>query len=679
MSLWGFADLHAHPASHLAFGANDLGENGIFWGKPGTRHDVPPTPADLPPCDVAGHSTDDAGPVRGGTRRAVIDTIERLGTTHHGPSGWPSFADWPKGGDILHQSMHVSWIHRAWQGGLRLMIASVTDNETLSMLWNRTYGASRPSHNPNQDYESARKQLSFLHALVAANSSWMQIARSSAEARAIVAANHLAIILGVEMDQLSVEQIVALKNEFDVRSVIPIHLTDNVFGGVAVYNDAFNTHNWFVNDYFFQVEADPSLDFHLDRPEWLKYLTNNPFWGGDLAKYGAMEPQDVDDSTYANLHYAERRGHKNARGLNSGPMVQLMREGLLIDVAHMSEKSQSGAIDLATNYHYPMMNSHTGLRPDVGRASDERAMKRGQAQRIASLGGVLGFGTQGRNSLTPWLDEFGDALNAMGNRGVALGTDMNGYAPQFARSEIAVNYPIDVAARSAAAAGASAENLDRSVVGTKTFDFTTDGVGHYGMLPDFLQALSQHPGAHDKVEALFRSAEDVVQMWERVEASSFWVGQAQLQHGWRWCNKCQGLYYGPNTDSRCPAGGAHEVPANSRSWDYGVSQAPLDDANHQSFWHWCNKCQGMFYGEGTGSHCPRGGPHASPTVSGSSSYTLAHGIGEQANWQSNWLWCNKCQGLFYGDVNGSRCPAGGTHASAAESNSWNYCVAHSGY
>ena len=29
------------------------------------------------------------------------------------------------------------------------------------------------------------------------------------------------------------------------------------------------------------------------------------------------------------------------------------------------------------------------------------------------------------------------------------------------------------------------------------------------------------------------------------------------QDGWRWCSKCQGLFFGDNPGSKCPAGGAH--------------------------------------------------------------------------------------------------------------------------
>src|SRR5437773_11805072 len=35
VALWGFADLHTHPASHISFGGNQNAEGGIMWGNPG--------------------------------------------------------------------------------------------------------------------------------------------------------------------------------------------------------------------------------------------------------------------------------------------------------------------------------------------------------------------------------------------------------------------------------------------------------------------------------------------------------------------------------------------------------------------------------------------------------------------------------------------------------------------
>lgn len=41
-----------------------------------------------------------------------------------------------------------------------------------------------------------------------------------------------------------------------------------------------------------------------------------------------------------------------------------------------------------------------------------------------------------------------------------------------------------------------------------------------------------------------------------------------VQGGWKWCHKCQGMFYGPHGDSgRCPVGGTHEGVG---SYDYEI-------------------------------------------------------------------------------------------------------------
>ena len=84
----------------------------------------------------------------------------------------------------------------------------------------------------------------------------------------------------------------------------------------------------------------------------------------------------------------------------------------------------------------------------------------------------------------------------------------------------------------------------------------------------------------------------------------------------------------------------------------------------QADWRYCNKCQGLFFGGGlANSRCPAGGTHAAPQQSGSGNYSLWHNVVAAPHVQSDWRWCNKCQGLFYGlSVAASRCPAGSTHA-----------------
>jgi microsomal dipeptidase-like Zn-dependent dipeptidase len=380
-SLIGWADLHAHPASHLAFG-------GVFHGSPGMGlRDSDPT-RDMPECSPDKHAGFDADGVRDELRKRIVRVIDAKTGLRHGPHGPPTYRDWPHSQSLIHQQMHVRMIRRAYEAGLRVMIASVTDNQVLEKLFARTGfnigGNTVRDPDSGREYDSAVRQIEFIRRFVQANSDWMQIVRTPQEARDAIRNNKLAIILGVEMDSLSVAQIVSLIDRYDVRSVIPIHLADNPhFGGTAVYDDAFNTLNWYLNNYFFGVETDPQLRVRLGVPQKLV--------SGDM---GAIKPEPADVDPYVSLRF-RGQGFKNALGLtNPDGIKRLMQKGILLDVAHMSERTTADVLRIAESFNYPLINSHSGLRDGQERAESERAMMRQHATRMARLGGVLGLGTE---------------------------------------------------------------------------------------------------------------------------------------------------------------------------------------------------------------------------------------------------------------------------------------------
>ena len=176
--------------------------------------------------------------------------------------------------------------------------------------------------------------------------------------------------------------------------------------------------------------------------------------------------------------------------------------------------------------------------------------------------------------------------------------------------------------------------------------------------------------------AVFRGVDD--QIHEIQWTAPGW-DTAMRQEGWRWCNKCQGLFFGPEVAaSSCPAGGTHAPPEQTGSYDY---QLPFDvsgDLRAQGGWRWCNKCQGLYFGPSVaGSRCPAGGPHAAADQSGSADYGLPHGMTGGTSRQPGWRWCNKCQGLYYGpNVGAARCPAGDAHAPFEVTGSLDYVVPH---
>jgi hypothetical protein len=148
-----------------------------------------------------------------------------------------------------------------------------------------------------------------------------------------------------------------------------------------------------------------------------------------------------------------------------------------------------------------------------------------------------------------------------------------------------------------------------------------------------------------------------------VNKDPLWLADAavpsQAQNNWWYCDKCKGMYFKGSAGSPgpCPAGGTHDTVLNIL--DYRIR---LDNptAPGQHGWKWCQNCQGFLGTNQPTSHCPAG---AGATHDGSQSgdYTLNNGTPAPCE-LSNWFWCNKCQGLFYGINNTTGpCPAGTTH------------------
>jgi hypothetical protein len=165
-------------------------------------------------------------------------------------------------------------------------------------------------------------------------------------------------------------------------------------------------------------------------------------------------------------------GHANVRGLNEYGRIllqEMMRRGLLIDIDHMSQKSTDTALDLAERHDYPVVSSHAWFRDlsfsadvefheddpqhygtaDVHKVANEVGKRADQVERIGRLGGIVApILNQGdvmdfaniipeqahkvpescAGSSTAWATSYLYAVEKMGGRGVAIGSDVNGAA-----------------------------------------------------------------------------------------------------------------------------------------------------------------------------------------------------------------------------------------------------------
>ncbi|HEY9353924.1 MAG TPA: Coagulation factor 5/8 type domain-containing protein, partial [Nocardioides sp.] len=53
---------------------------------------------------------------------------------------------------------------------------------------------------------------------------------------------------------------------------------------------------------------------------------------------------------------------------------------------------------------------------------------------------------------------------------------------------------------------------DRQVTGQRIWDYNTDGVAHYGMIPDYLEDL-RLTGGQDVIDDIIRGSESYLRTW----------------------------------------------------------------------------------------------------------------------------------------------------------------------
>ncbi|GMU59446.1 MAG: hypothetical protein AMXMBFR34_12090 [Myxococcaceae bacterium] len=545
MSLFGYADLHCHPMSHLGFGGATIKVSAttrrLFWGLPDNGLSATPDPVYSLPCCQPSHLFRQLLPV-------IVDP-------KHG-DGFPKF-DWPAHDTVLHQQMYFEWMKRAWEGGLRLICALAVHNRLLASMFDYPQGTDL------SDTAAIKAQVSEMKRFASRHHKWMEVVTSADQARAAIANGKLAVVLGIEVDTLgewraaadtSLPRIEALLSSLyadGVRTITPIHLANNAFGGCAIYDDQFNLLHHFLGQNlqhrFLDVRAGavPGVEYLLGQATgprvmvnaYLELLRSRPRPATvqlDYPDYAAKNP-----ACSANAEGLTPMGHLFLKAM--------MKRGMLIDTDHMSELARDGALTLAENHVYPLYSSHTALRDlALSRAEASPATFAGiahegmltlkQLERLRDLGGVIAPITNlgptkshgglpvtpphdVRNTSLSWMNGYSYAVEKMaGKGGVAMGTDFNGMlkqpGPRFRDGNV-----IGPGAR---VLYSPAGQLKLYELGDKQFDFNEVGLAHYGLLPDFLldvdNVMPKGPAGENATATLFRSAEAFCAMWKACEA-----------------------------------------------------------------------------------------------------------------------------------------------------------------
>jgi microsomal dipeptidase-like Zn-dependent dipeptidase len=436
----------------------------------------------------------------------------------HSPEGWPSFAGWPRDESQTHEGTYWKWIERAWRSGLRIMVNDLVENRALCELYPL-------KQNNCNEMVSAYKQAEDMYALQdyidaqfgGPGKGFLRIVKSPAEARQVINAGKLAMVLGVEVSEIldcgklndiprcTPEQIDAELDRLQsigVRSLFPIHKFDNAIGGVKFDSGTtgvlVNTGNKYATGEFWAAD-------HCDDPDHDNEPTNPTGEHAELI-YTLFGPALTQPLLQGQLPVYPPAPLCNPEGLT--PLGEylirsMMRRGMIVETDHMSMRARRDTLAIleAAGYH-GVIASHSWGDP-------------GSQKRIQKLGGLVGPISHEAHGFA---EEWREARTNRDPRyffGTGFGSDINGlHAQPVPRSDAAQN-PVRYPFRSFD--GGSV--IDRQHSGTRVYDINPDGVDHYGLYPDWVEDLRKVAGSQI-VDDLANGAEAYLQMWARAEADA---------------------------------------------------------------------------------------------------------------------------------------------------------------
>ncbi|HYO58841.1 membrane dipeptidase [Archangium sp.] len=399
---------------------------------------------------------------------------------------------WPRWDTIAHQQSWEGWLRKAHQGGMSLVTVSLVSNGFLC--------SALPYQNlkrPCDEMADVEVQLQMARDFDA-RTDWAEIALSPAHARQIIGAGKLAIVLSIEVSKLfGTKDWRSELNRFyslGVRSLQPVHQLDNRFGGAALHNVVFQAAQFMENCH---------IDYDCD-------TTGGGFTLGF----------DVDTSC------------RNTKGLTAegkALVQEMMAKGMLIDMAHMSERAVQDTFALAqANTYYPLYISHGHFREVMNPklAANEKTTPASVVRYLRQTGGIFGLRTahdetrtytrtsianncQGSSRSFAQAHEFG----RLGLKvPMAFGADLNGFIQQT-RPRFGLHGACSAGFQAEADAQAKTQRASGPArLGT---DFDRYGLAHVGLLPDLVRDLKQLGAITTGLE---NSSESFLRTWERAQS-----------------------------------------------------------------------------------------------------------------------------------------------------------------
>lgn len=546
-AVYGFSDAHSHILANFGFGGG-----GVFHGAPfhplGVEHALgscEPFHGPEGRADLFGAGYD------AGTNFSLEAFVQALTTGqlpefNHFTAGWPEFTTWPSAHDSsTHQVQYYKWLERAYLGGLRLVVQHAVNNQIICDLLGR--GGLQPIRYSCNDMVGIDRQLVEVYRMqdyIDAQSGgpgagWFRVVTSPAQARAVIRAGKMAVVLGIETSNLfdcfltpsaehaacseaDVQERLDHYHDLGVRVLFPVHKYDNAFSAGDGSKGFIELGNIITTGHFsnFTTDCDTSVPSVFDRGAMTFPGMNEP-----REEYVSPAPNDFSQffvdpiGTFAPflgrlLEPSEPGEHCQVAGLTplgEFLIARIIAKGMVLELDHLPRRAYRRAFEMLEAAQYPAAGTH-GIDNDG---------------RLYALGGIsVGDFSGCRSDSAPATvdDGFQARLQRIRDNGgypaLGFGLDLNGFAgatrPRFGpKSRCAapqsdpLTYPFTSYAGDVTFAQPS--------VGVRLLDFNTDGLAHIGLLPDFIEDVRRDGVSDADLEPLFRSAEAYIRMWETAE------------------------------------------------------------------------------------------------------------------------------------------------------------------
>jgi len=433
------------------------------------------------------------------------------------------------------------------------MVPLHNDNQVLCELMARRHTNCNEMDTVRRQNQDTRDLENYIDAQSGGpGRGWFRIVTEPGQARQVINDGKLAVVQGIETSELfdcnvyndvpqcdarQVDERLDEMHRLGIRQMELLNKFDNAFSGVAgdggSTGTVVNFGNFKQTGRWWDMQTCTGSDSDVEQLDTHTHMVGaalQPLLPPGTAPVYPPPP------------------HCNARGLT--PLGEhliraMIAKGMIIDPDHMSVLARRQALSLIRTRDYS------------GTVSSHSWADATSYPLVYGLGGIVtpyagsaeGFVKQWRN--------LGPARNPLDYFGFGFGSDVHGLTwlggPRSDPDP--VRYPFK--------SFDGAVSFDRQRSGERTFDYTKDGVAHYGLYADWIEDLRKLAG-DAIVEDMARGAEAYLQMWERAEGiagPTCRTGQARF--GTRGLGRIR-LGLTPDALLR----GAGQPQRRTRSWRY---------------------------------------------------------------------------------------------------------------